>query len=199
MYFCFVEQYCILILILAKKTLPSRPVQCSADWNPFIHWGAKQENFYLKFPGKKKLTSSSSDVNRPELLHPSRPTFDKAVQEGENVNFFTLSRPRQNYTAKCLASFRLSLELQTFFNFMFIKTSLSLVFTLWSLQRPPNCIWPWDDCETRTPDMAMTLMFVNISSWNQIEQLFLPAPPPSLSPLRNLGYAGRSWTVWNTR
>ena len=35
---------------------------------------------------------------------------------------FPLLRPRQNYTAKCLASFRLSLELQTFLDFMFIKT-----------------------------------------------------------------------------
>ena len=174
MYFCFVEQYCILILILAKKTLPSRPVQCSADWNPFIHWGAKQENFYLKFPGKKKLTSSSSDVNRPELLHPSRPTLDKAVQEGENVNFFTLSRPRQNYTAKCLASFRLSLELQTFFNFMFIKTSLSL-FILWSLQRPPNCIWPWD---RETSYLAMRLIRILWGRPTLPSSFPVPARPP---------------------
>ena len=191
--------------------------------NNIVHWYIRKENFskstnalqteihsFTQAQNKRIFTwdfqektnkRTSIDVNRPEMLQtsPLKAHFDNALQEGENVNFFTLSRPRQNYSAKCLASFRLGLGLQTFFNFMFIKTSLSL-FTLWSPQRPPNCIWPWDDCETRTPDMAMTLMFSNISSWNQIEQLFLPAPPPpSLSPLRNLGYAGRSWTVWNTR
>ena len=94
---------------------------------------------------EKTNKRTSTDVNRPEIVQtsPLKAHFDNALQEGENVNFFTLSRPRQNYSAKCLASFRLGLGLQTFFNFMFIKTSPSL-FILWSLGRPPNCIWPWD-------------------------------------------------------